>query len=248
MRPVGQPVDQRLTQPRVGEDLPPLGERQVGGDDDRGPLGAIGDHLEQQLGADLGERHVAELVDADQLDALPASERPAQGVGGAGLDQLVDQGGRGGEAHPAALLAGGDAQPRGQMGLAGAGFADQQHRLGTGDVAAGGEIGDARRRHRRLGEVELLQGLQPWQPGLLDPPQHGLALTLLDLGAEQGVEVADMAVAFARRRLGQALVLRRDRRRLERAAVLPDDLVVQVDRGAARRGHGPTSRPVSSRS
>ena len=134
------------------------------------------------------------------------------------------------------------------MGLAGAGFADQQHRLGAGDVAAGSEIGDARRRHRGLGEVELLQGLQPWQLGLLDPPQHGLALALVDLGAEQGVEVADMAVAFAGRRLRQALVLRRDRRRLERAAVLADHLVVQVDRGATRRGHGPTSRPVSSRS
>ena len=31
----------------------------------------------------LGERHVAELVDADQLDPLPAAERAAQGVGGA---------------------------------------------------------------------------------------------------------------------------------------------------------------------
>ena len=49
MRPVGEPVDQRLTETRVRQDLPPFGEWQVGGDDDRGPLGAIGDHLEQEL-------------------------------------------------------------------------------------------------------------------------------------------------------------------------------------------------------
>src|SRR3954451_7867540 len=74
VRPVGEPVDQRLTETWVRKDLPPFGERQVGGDDDRGPLRAIGDHLEQELGTKLGERHIAEFVDADQLDALPASE------------------------------------------------------------------------------------------------------------------------------------------------------------------------------
>src|SRR3954451_23189541 len=93
VRPVGEPVDQRLTETRVRKDLSPLREWQVGGDNDRGPLRAIGDHLEQELGAEFGEWHVAELVEADQLDPLPTAERTAQGVGGAGLDQLVDQGG-----------------------------------------------------------------------------------------------------------------------------------------------------------
>ena len=39
VRPVGQTVDQRLAEPGVGEDLSPLGERQVAGHDHRRALG-----------------------------------------------------------------------------------------------------------------------------------------------------------------------------------------------------------------
>ena len=137
-----------------GDDiLPRIDELLAGGEplrnmDDGRPLGAIRDHLEQQLGSDLGQRHVAELVDADQLDALPTPQGPAQGVGGAGFDQLVDQGCGGGEAYPSALLAGRHAQARSQVRLAGSGLAQQQDRLSTGDVTAPGEIGDAHRRYR----------------------------------------------------------------------------------------------------
>jgi hypothetical protein len=41
----------------------------------------------------------------------------------AGLDQFVDQGGRGGEAHAMAVLAGCQAEGQRDMGLAGAGVA-----------------------------------------------------------------------------------------------------------------------------
>ena len=54
-----------------------------------------------------------------------------------------------------------------------------------------------------------------------------------------------MAVTFARCRIGQALVLRGDRRRIERAAVLTNDLIVQVPQGAARRVHRTASLAVS---
>jgi hypothetical protein len=74
--------------------------------------------------------------------------------------------------------------------------------------------------------------------------RHSFATHLL----EQGVEEANMAVTFARCRIGQALVLRGDRRRLERAAVLTNDLIVQVHQGAARRAHHAASRQVSRRS
>ena len=49
MRPIGEPVDQRLTETRVRKDLAPFGEWQVGGDDDCGPLGAIGDYTASSL-------------------------------------------------------------------------------------------------------------------------------------------------------------------------------------------------------
>jgi hypothetical protein len=52
---VGDAVEQRLAEAGVGDDLGPLGEGQIGGQDHGGFLGAFGDHLEQELRADLGQ-------------------------------------------------------------------------------------------------------------------------------------------------------------------------------------------------
>jgi len=66
---VGQPVEQRAGQALGSEDAGPLVEGQVRCDDGRAALVALGEHLEEQLGAGLGERHVAEFVDDQQLVA-----------------------------------------------------------------------------------------------------------------------------------------------------------------------------------
>jgi hypothetical protein len=52
---IGDAVEQRLAEAVVGEDRRPLGERQVGDDDDGSLLGAIGDDLEEHLGSDVGQ-------------------------------------------------------------------------------------------------------------------------------------------------------------------------------------------------
>ncbi len=58
----------------------------------------------------------------------------------AGLDQLVDQGCRGGEADREALLTGGQSQPEGNVGLAGAAVADRDDVLAAGDVFRAGKL------------------------------------------------------------------------------------------------------------
>ena len=55
-----------------------------------------------------------------------------------GLHQFVDQGGGGGEAHRHPPLTGGQAQPQGDMGLAGAAVADSDDILPALDVFAAG--------------------------------------------------------------------------------------------------------------
>ena len=50
---VGQPVEQRTSQPLGGEHAGPLVKRQVGGDDGRAGLVALAEHLEQQFGTGL---------------------------------------------------------------------------------------------------------------------------------------------------------------------------------------------------
>jgi hypothetical protein len=117
---VGEPVEQGAGQALGGEDPGPLVERQVAGDDGRASLIALGEHLEEQFGAGLGERHVAKFVDDQQLVAGDLALQAQQPLLVASLDQFVDQGGGGGEADREALLAGGQPQAEGNMGLAGA--------------------------------------------------------------------------------------------------------------------------------
>ena len=59
---LGQPVEQRASQPFGAEDLGPFVEGQIRGHERRCLLVALGEDLEQQLGAGLRQRDVAELV------------------------------------------------------------------------------------------------------------------------------------------------------------------------------------------
>jgi hypothetical protein len=71
---VGEAVDDGLREPRVGEDLGPFAERQVGGDDQAAAFVAFGEDLEDELGGAVGQREVAEFVKDDELGARVASD------------------------------------------------------------------------------------------------------------------------------------------------------------------------------
>jgi hypothetical protein len=110
-----QPVDHGLAQPRLGEHLGPLAEREVGGDDEGGAFGALVQDLEQlstpvenltvsagglkysggvdkqQLRLRRGERHVGQLVEDQQLHPGVAGHHLRQLATIPGLQQLVDQ-------------------------------------------------------------------------------------------------------------------------------------------------------------
>jgi hypothetical protein len=133
-------------QSRVGEDLWPLGEGQVGGDDDGGLFGSLCDDLEQQLGGDLGQRNVAEFIDNDQLHAGPAGQHAAQTLLPLCFDELIGERGGGREAHSPALTTGSDRQAGGEMTLAGAWITDQQDRFGALEISP-----SARARMRAAG-------------------------------------------------------------------------------------------------
>ena len=71
---VDEPVDQCGGDHRVAEDLAPLLEAAVAGDDDRAALVAAGDEREEQVGRLAFEGEVADLVDDEEVVAL----EPAQ--------------------------------------------------------------------------------------------------------------------------------------------------------------------------
>ena len=99
--------------------------------DQRRALGPVGDDLKQQLGADVGERDVADLVNGDQVIPRPAGEHAGELHRVLRFDQLIDQRGGGREPDPPLLPTGRDAQAREQMGLAGPTVADQHDGLGA---------------------------------------------------------------------------------------------------------------------
>lgn len=66
---MGQPVEKGAGQAFRAEGFRPFVEWQVAGDHGGAALIALRDQLEQQLGPGLGERHEAQLVDDEQLDA-----------------------------------------------------------------------------------------------------------------------------------------------------------------------------------
>ena len=118
---VGDAVDDGLGEARVGEDLGPFAEREVGRDDQRCSLVALGDDLEDELCCTVGECEVSELVEDDELGAGVARDDAAELAAALGCLQLVREGGECGEAHAASLLAGEDRERDRQVCLARAG-------------------------------------------------------------------------------------------------------------------------------
>ena len=139
---VGEAVEERAGEPLGAEYLGPFVEGQVGGDQGRAPLVALAEHLEQELGSGLGQRHEAELVDDQKLVGGELLLEPPQLLVIAGLHEFVDQRGGGDEADRETLLAG--RQAEGDVGLAGATVAERDAVLAALDVRAAGQLQDQR--------------------------------------------------------------------------------------------------------
>src|SRR6266571_1452273 len=107
------------------EDRGPLLESAVGGNDERPLFIAQGDNLEEQIGARLVNREVAELVEDEQRGFRVffefGFETPSTLCASQGVDHI--NGTRKG--HRVALEAGGIAQRRGEVGFAQADAAEQ---------------------------------------------------------------------------------------------------------------------------
>ena len=84
---------------------------------------------------------VAELVEQQEVQAAVAADHPGQRPLVGGFDELVDQGGGGDVADPAALFAGRQAQAGQQVGLAGAAVAEEHDRLAFVHVGARRQAG-----------------------------------------------------------------------------------------------------------
>ena len=66
---MGQAIEQCAGEPLGAKHARPFVKREIAGDDGRLAFIALAEDLEQQLGAGLRQRHIAELVDDQQLVA-----------------------------------------------------------------------------------------------------------------------------------------------------------------------------------
>ncbi len=139
----------------VVEELAPVFEGEVGGDDGGGALVALVEDLVEQVGAARVEGEVAELVDQEQVVAGPGSEAPGERVFGLAGDEVVDEICGYDEADAVAAEAGELAEGVGEMGLADAARADEDA-VGLLGEEVEGSKGDAEILVDVLGEVEVV--------------------------------------------------------------------------------------------
>jgi hypothetical protein len=102
----------------VVEQVAPVLEGQVGGDDGGGALVALVEDLVEQVGAAGVEAQVAELVDEEKVGSRPSGEAAVEGVAGLAGDEVVDEIGGEYEADAVAAQARELTDGIGEMGFA----------------------------------------------------------------------------------------------------------------------------------
>src|SRR5579863_3184523 len=113
-------VEQRGGDDGIAEDVSPLGEAAVRGEDHGALFVASVDELEEEIAAG-NDWEVADLVDNEQDEAAEESDSLAQSALSFGPGERGDDLGEGAEVDAAAGLHRLDAEPQAEVGLAGAG-------------------------------------------------------------------------------------------------------------------------------
>jgi hypothetical protein len=114
-----------------------------------------------------------------------ATELVVELGGVVGLGEPVDPWGGGGELDPVAGLAGADREPGGQIGLLGAGRAEEHDVLLGGDEVHGAQVSDGLPfQAAGVVVVEVLQGLAGREPGGADPTFAAVGLPGGDLASQ----------------------------------------------------------------
>src|SRR3954453_10172151 len=113
----------------LGNNGRPFRKRKVGGDEDRGFLCSLGNHLKQKFSTGFFERNIAHLVNGEKLPFLPAIQGATELSVALRFYEFIDQtGGRDKTGSPS-LPAGLNTKGSHQMCFAGTGVAQKQNRF-----------------------------------------------------------------------------------------------------------------------
>ena len=157
---VRQPVEHGRRHFGVAEHLRPIGEGEIGGDQQRGVFVELADQMEQQLAAGLAERKIAEFVDDDEIVAQQVLRESAAATGGLLLFELIDEIDQIEEAPSGAGANDRRSHGDAQMSFACARAADED-RVALGvEEGAGGEFSNLALVDRRVREDERVDVLE----------------------------------------------------------------------------------------
>lgn len=156
-----------------------------------------------------------------------------------GGGESVDPLGGGGEQDSVAGLAGADRQAGGQVGLAGAGRAEEDHVLAGGDEVQGSQVGDLFAfEPSGVVEVEVLQRLAPWEPGGADTTFTAVGLSGCDLPLQAGSQELLMGPGLGSSPFSEPVDGFAQGRGLQRAG---EERQLSADVARLGRGHQATS-------
>ena len=180
MNVVGEPVKQSAGEPLGAEYVGPLVEGQVGGDQDGAPFVALAEDLEEEFRIPVVERGTK--PNSSMMRSLRrASCRCRLSSRRSSLASMTARGpgpAAVGEAYGHSLLAGGQAQTQGHVGLAGATVADGDDILPMLDVFTPGQFHDQLFVHRGYGQevegVQAFDGRETGRPGSGAAPCAGV--------------------------------------------------------------------------
>jgi hypothetical protein len=177
----------------VTEELAPVFDGAVRGDERRAPLVAAHDDLEEILGRGLRQFPHGEVVEDEQGDRGDVSEVGLATAIELGVGEFLEQDVRLPVEDAMALLDDGDADRLGQVTLPRAGPAEEEPVLALGDEAARGELEDEGAIHLLVEvEIEGIEGLAGVaEARLLEPAFQEPVLALEELVLDEGGEEVD---------------------------------------------------------
>jgi hypothetical protein len=225
-RVMQQAVEDRGGDGGVFEDLAPLRDPAVGGQDHGAVLVATRDHLEEVAGGLAGHRQIAKLVNHKDGWSVPEPHRGLPAAFDRGARGACDEVGGGGVVDAVAGLHGFETDCCGQHRLPDAGRADQQHVGLLLDEPQGGELVDEPAVQSGLCVVvELLERLVLWEAREPQAPVEPALLGRCDLDRQQLVQEAGVGQLVGLGVLERGGKLLGDRSELEVGELLAQLLV-----------------------
>ncbi len=147
--------------------------------------------MEEEFGAAAVEFHVAEFVNAEQVDATVAGDRSGELFLVGSFDEFVDEFGREGVFDAVAFLCCGGAEPDEEVAFAGPGVADQAQWFAFANPVTGRELVDRGGVHVLVRvEIEVPEPFVPGEAGSVNAAGRRASVTVIAFREEEFGEEA----------------------------------------------------------